>query len=108
MEKQPQVSDSWKEQQAFCVARLGMSLADARSLEPGEFKVIYKHWLDEKKWQERLVARLCAVVSNLVSKTKRSESDYMTIGKKDEGEEVTAKDIIRMLTTPKKGKTNGK
>ena len=103
-------------QEAFCVVRLGMSLGDARSLEPWQMKALRDEWeakeLDRMLYAERLVGRLCAIVQNFAnsfSKNPRSpvdERNYMTLqkslDKKREGECVLdARGFVAMMKKAK-------
>ena len=64
----------------------GMSEEEARKVDPHLFNAIYELWLEDKKLQERLTARLCSLVHNFAQSFAKepkftNETDFMAIGK---------------------------
>ena len=108
MQKPQNSRESWVKLQAFLVVRCGMSIKEARTLEADEIKAFYDEWMEEKKWQERMVGRLCALVHNFAagfSKGKgkpKTEEDYMSIGKRQTEEQVVnGKQLVALMKSTK-------
>jgi len=97
--------ESYLKQAAFLMFHCGMTEEQARSVGPELCKYIHDAWLEDKKFQEMLTARLCSLVWNFAQSFAKdpnfkTELDFMMIGKEPpkaaEFSEIVS--IIKMAT----------
>lgn len=86
--KKPATSnkENYLKQAAFLMLHCGMTEEQARSVGPELCKYIHEAWLEDRKFQEMLTARLCSLVWNFAQSFAKdpdfkNELDFMTVGK---------------------------
>lgn len=102
---QSKEEDAWLKQQAFLVVHCHLTMSEARAVDDRTFKYFYDTWLERVQLEERLTARLCAVVANFASafggaRKKFSEEDFIAL-KATQDEALSPEASRAFLTTPK-------